>query len=95
MTAASADHFVGSNTATGTGPLGGFYSNKLAIEAAKKHDMGMFIISPTDKGAQLYMPPKKFADACEPLSPIEFNNLCTPFIYPGHSPLLLHLHSWT
>ena len=56
MTAASADHFVGSNTATGTGPLGGFYSNKLAIEAAKKHDMGMFIISPYDKGGALYAP---------------------------------------
>eukprot|EP00329_Picozoa_sp_Boothbay-MS584-11_P001683 20523_4 len=68
-------HFVGSNTSTGTGPLGGFYSNKLAIEAAEKHDMGVFIISPTDKGGQLYMPPAKFAKACEPLSPIEFNNL--------------------
>eukprot|EP01051_Picozoa_sp_SAG22_P002532 SAG22_NODE_114_length_19318_cov_13.809980_6_plen_282_part_00 len=69
-------HFIGSNTSTGTGALGGFYCNKQAIEAAKKHDMGMFIISPTDKGGQLFMPPKKFADACAPLSPIEFNNLC-------------------
>ena len=68
-------HFIGSNTSTGTGALGGFYSNKLAIEAAEKHDMGMFIISPTDKGGQLYIPPAKFAKACEPLSPIEFNNL--------------------
>jgi predicted aldo/keto reductase-like oxidoreductase len=68
-------HFIGSNTSTGTGALGGFYCNKQAIEAAKAQDMGMFIISPSDKGGQLYMPPKKFADACAPLSPIEFNNL--------------------
>jgi predicted aldo/keto reductase-like oxidoreductase len=26
--------------------------------------MGVFIISPTDKGGHLYMPPKKMADAC-------------------------------
>ena len=56
--------------------------------------MGMFIISPTDKGGQLYMPPKKFADACEPLSPIEFNNLCTPARQLSLGTLLLHLHSW-
>jgi predicted aldo/keto reductase-like oxidoreductase len=69
-----------------TGEIGGFYSNKLAVELAEKHDMGVFIISPSDKGGQLYMPPKKFADACEPagLSPIEFNNLwllCDPAIH--------------
>lgn len=77
-------HFIGSNTSTGTGKLGGFYANKLAIEAAKKHDMGVFIISPTDKGGQLYMPPAKFAEACGDLSPIEFNNLwllCDPAIH--------------
>ena len=55
----------------------------------------MFIISPTDKGGQLYMPPKKFADACEPLSPIEFNNLCTPARQLSPRTLLLHLHSWS
>jgi hypothetical protein len=56
--------FIGSYTSTGSGSLGGFYCNKLAIEAARKHDMGVFIISPTDKGGHLYMPPKKMADAC-------------------------------
>ena len=50
--------------------LGGFYCNKLAIEAARKHDMGMFIISPTDKGGQLYMPPKKFGEAIRHLRPL-------------------------
>ena len=46
-----------------------------AIEAAKKHDMGVFIISPSDKGGKLYDPPKKLVDLCQPLSPIVFNDL--------------------
>jgi len=49
-------HFIGSYVCTGTGPVGGTRS---CIEAAKKHDMGVFIISPADKGggkAQLATP---------------------------------------
>ncbi|MEB3308682.1 MAG: aldo/keto reductase [Snowella sp.] len=46
-----------------------------AIEAATKHDMGVFIISPSDKGGQLYKPPKKLVELCQPLSPMVFNNL--------------------
>lgn len=46
-----------------------------AIEAATRHDMGVFIISPTDKGGKLYSPPKKLVDLCQPLSPIMFNDL--------------------
>ena len=49
--------------------------NWAAIEAAKKHDMGVFIISPTDKGGHLYNPPAKLVELCQPLSPIVFNNL--------------------
>jgi predicted aldo/keto reductase-like oxidoreductase len=37
--------------------------------------MGVFIISPTDKGGKLYSPPKKLVDLCQPLSPIMFNDL--------------------
>jgi uncharacterized protein len=37
--------------------------------------MGLFIISPNDKGGKLYEPPAKLARLCEPLSPIVFNNL--------------------
>ena len=37
--------------------------------------MGVFIISPTDKGGMLYKPPVKLAEACKPFSPIEFNNM--------------------
>ncbi|MEA5511658.1 aldo/keto reductase [Crocosphaera sp. UHCC 0190] len=45
------------------------------IEAATKHDMGVFIISPSDKGGKLYQPPEKLVKLCQPLSPMVFNNL--------------------
>ena len=45
------------------------------IEAATRHDMGVFIISPNDKGGKLYEPPQKLVDLCAPLMPMEFNNL--------------------
>lgn len=50
-------------------------SNWPAIEAAKRHDMGVFIISPNDKGGKLYEPPEKLADLCAPHSPMVFNDL--------------------
>jgi predicted aldo/keto reductase-like oxidoreductase len=37
--------------------------------------MGVFIISPNDKGGKLYDPPRKLVDLCAPLSPIIFNDL--------------------
>ncbi|MBD0337487.1 MAG: aldo/keto reductase [Cyanobacteria bacterium Co-bin13] len=46
-----------------------------AIEAATRHDMGVFIISPSDKGGHLYSPSQKLVDLCAPLSPIVFNDL--------------------
>ncbi|MEO0985182.1 MAG: aldo/keto reductase [Cyanobacteria bacterium J06639_14] len=46
-----------------------------AIAAATRHDMGVFIISPTDKGGHLYNPPQKLVELCTPLSPIVFNDL--------------------
>ncbi len=46
-----------------------------AVEAAKAQDMGVFIISPTDKGGMLYKPSPKLVDLCAPLSPIIFNDL--------------------
>ena len=46
-----------------------------AIEAAQRHDMGVFIISPSDKGGKLYSPPQKLVDLCAPLSPMVFNDL--------------------
>lgn len=46
-----------------------------AIEAANKLDMGVFIISPSDKGGRLYQPSQKLVELCKPLSPMVFNNL--------------------
>lgn len=46
-----------------------------AIEAAREHDMGVFIISPSDKGGQLYAPPERLTELCAPLHPMAFNNL--------------------
>lgn len=55
-----------------------YYINQLnwpAIEAAKSHDMGVFIISPSDKGGKLYQPSEKLVKLCSPLSPMVFNDL--------------------
>ena len=49
--------------------------NWSCIEAASKRDMGVFIISPNDKGGKLYSPPAKLVDLCQPLSPMQFNSL--------------------
>jgi len=46
-----------------------------AIVEAKKQDMGVFIISPTDKGGQLQTPSDTMRQLCAPLSPIAFNDL--------------------
>ncbi len=46
-----------------------------AIVAARKRDMGVFIISPNDKGGKLYEPPAKLVELCRPLSPMMFNDL--------------------
>jgi uncharacterized protein len=55
-----------------------YFVNELnwrAVEAAARRDMGVFIISPSDKGGMLYQPPSKLAELCRPLSPIAFNDL--------------------
>jgi len=46
-----------------------------AIEAADARDMGVFIISPNDKGGKLYAPPPKLTELCAPLHPMQFNDL--------------------
>jgi len=46
-----------------------------AVEAAARQDMGVFIISPNDKGGKLYEPSKKIAGLCRPLTPMAFNDL--------------------
>ena len=55
-----------------------YYINQFnwpAIEAANRRDMGVFIISPSDKGGMLYKPPQKLVKLCAPLSPMVFNDL--------------------
>jgi uncharacterized protein len=49
--------------------------NWSAVIAANRLDMGVFIISPSDKGGKLYQPPQKLVDLCSPLSPMVFNDL--------------------
>jgi uncharacterized protein len=46
-----------------------------AVEAASRQDMGVFIISPNDKGGKLYEPPRKLVELCAPLTPMQFNAL--------------------
>jgi len=46
-----------------------------AVEAAHRHDMGVFIISPNDKGGKLQEPGEKIKSLCAPLTPMQFNDL--------------------
>ena len=46
-----------------------------AVLAARQHDMGVFIISPNDKGGKLYDPPRRLRELCAPLTPMQFNDL--------------------
>jgi predicted aldo/keto reductase-like oxidoreductase len=46
-----------------------------AVEAAAAHDMGVFVISPTDKGGHLHSPSARLQELCTPLHPIAFNDL--------------------
>lgn len=52
-----------------------FQNNQPALEAAQRHDMGLFIISPSDKGGHLYSPSQKLVELCDPLHPMVFNDL--------------------
>lgn len=49
--------------------------NRAPVDAAARRDMGVFIISPVDKGGKLYEPPPKLIDLCRPLTPMAFNDL--------------------
>lgn len=50
-----------------------FQRHAAAVELANQKDMGIFIISPADKGGRLYTPPQKLESLCYPLSPLELN----------------------
>jgi hypothetical protein len=44
-----------------------------AIAQAIDRDLGIFIISPADKGGQLYRPPDTLRDLCQPFTPLALN----------------------
>ncbi|QIR38314.1 aldo/keto reductase [Tolypothrix sp. PCC 7910] len=50
-----------------------FQRHAAAIQLAAAKDMGIFIISPADKGGRLYTPPQTLKDLCHPFSPLELN----------------------
>ena len=52
-----------------------FQDNLPAIAAARARDMGVFVISPTDKGGRLYAATDKLRALTAPLSPMAFNDL--------------------
>lgn len=50
-----------------------FQRNQSAIALAAEKDLGIFIISPGDKGGKLYTPPEKLEELCAPFTPLELN----------------------
>ena len=52
-----------------------FDANREAIDFAAAHDIGIFIISPSDKGGHLHSPSATLQKLCAPLSPMLFNDL--------------------
>lgn len=50
-------------------------SKTRSIDAATARDMGVFIISPSDKGGLLFKPPARLVELCSPLTPMGFNDL--------------------
>ncbi|WP_416671975.1 aldo/keto reductase [Egbenema bharatensis] len=47
--------------------------NRPAVELAQSKDMGVFIISPADKGGMLFTPPPTLQTLCQPFTPLELN----------------------
>jgi len=44
------------------------------LELAAQKDLGVFIISPADKGGLLYTPPPTLVDLCQPFAPLHLNS---------------------
>ena len=66
-------HAFGSYTASGGGNCGGNLDN---VRLMKEKDMGVFIISPYDKGGRLYAPSRKLRSLTLPdLEPIQYGPL--------------------
>jgi predicted aldo/keto reductase-like oxidoreductase len=52
-----------------------FQDNWQAVEEGRQRDMGVFIISPNDKGGLLFQPSARLVELCAPLHPMVFNEL--------------------
>ena len=50
-----------------------FQRHEAAIALAQEKDLGVFIISPTDKGGMLHTPPETLTQLCQPFTPMELN----------------------
>ena len=69
-------HYFGSYHGEGTPDTCGSHGNRAAVEKAKELDMGLFLISPYDKGGALYKPTKTVALAVgEKMTPMSFASL--------------------
>jgi predicted aldo/keto reductase-like oxidoreductase len=58
--------------------------NRPCIQEAAQKNMGVFIISPNDKGGKLYLDLPKMRSLCAPLTPMQFNDLyclCRPEVH--------------
>lgn len=49
--------------------------NRACVAEAAQRDMGVFIISPNDKGGKLYLELPRLRALCAPLTPMQFNDL--------------------
>jgi len=69
-------HYFGDYHGEGTPDTQGGHGNKAALKKALELDMGVFLISPYDKGGKLFRPSKTVAKAVGPeLTPISFASL--------------------
>ena len=50
-----------------------FQRHRPAVELAQAEDMGVFIISPGDKGGQLYQPSETLRSLCDPFEPLHLS----------------------
>lgn len=50
-----------------------FQRHEAAIALAQEKDLGVFIISPTDKGGMLHTPPETLTKLCQPFTPMDLN----------------------
>lgn len=69
-------HFIGSYTCSGDSVGSGHHGNWANIELARSKDMGVFIISPYDKGGRLFTPSVKLRELTLPeFEPMTFGSL--------------------